>query len=758
MFPMDATPLELQLSQLELLPAQFRTPAKDAASGSKKALARIPSFITNSTEPHTTHLFLPIVYTVLQSSRLPTTDTLDTAGTAKTLDQVYTAILILKEIRPPLPTHIIVHIWPLLWKWIHFIFLHPSCLPHPAPSEDTVCSELVAVVSSLHVGPLTDVSPFSKALHPAGPVARLLTPLQTVSFFTFFIEFHSRIQPNEWAEGAGGTQWRLASLIVKLLDFLSTHPLDLETVYNAPLRVIDKARNDEKLLLTLLKRGVIAALTQLAHVLLTQDFNFPVESHLEGTLGVLWDVCTSTRLFEQCIIDALQARLLTVLFLVIARRKEDPVYTAKLFRLLAASLVHHRVAVEVAIQWPEAYGVLRAFLANGRREQVSGDGGFFGVWSARLRVRTAYDAGEAGSLQACDNMKCGIILNKSRLRRCSQCSKRSYCSTACQMADWRDDGHRKICKSLQKSEMSGACAQFISYGIYLNLFIISLHTLHRRKTTGNKILLTWTWAMAILGTVQIVLRLVRSALVIRFVGASMPGMTQDSSSPASHPSPPAEYIPLRLAHAGMWLLNSVVTDTLFLYRCFVIWPGGPRRMVVVFPALLIVATFVTAVVLLAIGKTLSPAIILGTAANLCLMTLTAGRIWVIRRDARRLVASTELIDRYTTVMAMIFESGALYFIPAILLIILYPWVIPYAVIEGLATNVINIIPTLIVVRVGLGRDVQTTVQTTVQRRTGNSNSTGARVHAKLPTRSVEDSSSPVHNITLQVLREGPQAL
>ncbi|KAJ7152402.1 hypothetical protein C8R46DRAFT_1228632 [Mycena filopes] len=307
--------------------------------------------------------------------------------------------------------------------------------------------------------------------------------------------------------------------------------------------------------------------------------------------------------------------------------------------------------------------------------------------------------------------------------------------------------------------MSGACAQFISYGIYLNLFIISLHTLHRHKTTGSKILLTWTWAMAILGTVQVVLCLVRSALVIRFVGASMSGMTQDSSTPASHPSPPAEYIPLRLAHKGVWLLNSVVTDTLFLYRCFVIWPGSPRRMVVVFPALLIVATFVTAVVLLAKGKTLSPAIILGTAANLCLMTLTAGRIWVIRRDARRLVASTELIDRYTTVMAMIFESGALYFIPAILLIILYPWVIPHAVIEGLATNVINIIPTLIVVRVGLGRDVETTVQTTVQRRTGNSNSTGPRVHgAKLPTRSVEDPSSPVHNISLQVLREGPQAL
>ncbi|KAJ7738988.1 hypothetical protein B0H16DRAFT_1891185 [Mycena metata] len=57
------------------------------------------------------------------------------------------------------------------------------------------------------------------------------------------------------------------------------------------------------------------------------------------------------------------------------------------------------------------------------------------------------------SSQACDNMKCGVILAKSQLRRCSQCGKRYYCSAPCQAKDWRDDGHRGVCKSLQKSSI-----------------------------------------------------------------------------------------------------------------------------------------------------------------------------------------------------------------------------------------------------------------------------------------------------------------
>ncbi|KAJ7152495.1 hypothetical protein C8R46DRAFT_1228724 [Mycena filopes] len=104
------------------------------------------------------------------------------------------------------------------------------------------------------------------------------------------------------------------------------------------------------------------------------------------------------------------------------------------------------------------------------------------------------------------------------------------------------------------AETSGTCVQIFCYGIYLNLFILALHTLRGRKATGNNILLASTWAMGILGTTQIVLRLVRTAVVIRFVGAGI-GMGR---------SPPGAYNSLSMAHGAILVLNNTVTDTLFV--------------------------------------------------------------------------------------------------------------------------------------------------------------------------------------------------
>ncbi|KAJ7159768.1 hypothetical protein C8R46DRAFT_1354386 [Mycena filopes] len=479
---MAAVPLELQLSQLELLPAQFRAPARDAASGSKKALSRIPSFIVDCTDPHTTHLFLPVVYAVLQSAQMPTTDELDTAGTAKTLDQVYTAILILTQIRLPLPANIIVHIWPLLWDWIRFIFLHSSCLPHPAPTEDAVCSNLIVVVCFLYFGHATNTHSVARvAVYPGDPVVRAVieaTPGVQVLvsramvnalgrgdatgmyLSTLFTLFHPCIQLGDWAEGVGGTQFHLAFFIVKLLNFLFAHPLHTELLYKVPMKLIYKIHDDQQgLLLPLVKCGAVGALTRMVHAFLTQDFDFPVENHLECTLIFLRTVCTSTPPVERCILEALEARLLLPALLStyqhgIIKQNEPPAQTVKLFSVLAASLVHYRVAVEMAKYLPDVFGVMQAVLASGWKANPSGDSdaGFSFLFTERCELRCAYDDGKVGSLQACDNMKCGVILGKSRLQRCSRCCKRSYCSEACQMVDWRDDGHRKICKSLQNSQ------------------------------------------------------------------------------------------------------------------------------------------------------------------------------------------------------------------------------------------------------------------------------------------------------------------
>ncbi|KAJ7829308.1 hypothetical protein B0H14DRAFT_3465819 [Mycena olivaceomarginata] len=120
--------------------------------------------------------------------------------------------------------------------------------------------------------------------------------------------------------------------------------------------------------------------------------------------------------------------------------------------------------------------------------------------------------------------------------------------------------------------------------------------------------------------------------------------------------------------------NNILTDGLFLHRCYVIW--GRNMKVVIIPAL----SLIVAAVIGFIGAStpdevddldnhefrLTFGMIILT--NLMLMALTAGRIWWIRRDVvSALEPSTTRV--YGTIIAMILESGAIYCISILLYLI-----------------------------------------------------------------------------------------
>ena len=44
------------------------------------------------------------------------------------------------------------------------------------------------------------------------------------------------------------------------------------------------------------------------------------------------------------------------------------------------------------------------------------------------------------------------ICGKKDARPCKGCGTTAYCSTDCQRIDWRDRGHRKVCKKIQAAE------------------------------------------------------------------------------------------------------------------------------------------------------------------------------------------------------------------------------------------------------------------------------------------------------------------
>jgi len=57
-----------------------------------------------------------------------------------------------------------------------------------------------------------------------------------------------------------------------------------------------------------------------------------------------------------------------------------------------------------------------------------------------------------------DTLKTCTICGADKAKACQGCGTTAYCSTACQRIDWRDRGHRKVCKKIQAAEAARADA------------------------------------------------------------------------------------------------------------------------------------------------------------------------------------------------------------------------------------------------------------------------------------------------------------
>ncbi|KAJ7700305.1 hypothetical protein B0H16DRAFT_1642892 [Mycena metata] len=274
-----------------------------------------------------------------------------------------------------------------------------------------------------------------------------------------------------------------------------------------------------------------------------------------------------------------------------------------------------------------------------------------------------------------------------------------------------NSGTFNSCYSAMVAEVTTACTELLIYGIYIVLFSFAMSFLALRQTGGKKVLLVYTVAMALLGTTQLIISITEAVLAVRTMQIAVQG---GNTSAQLRPENTART--LEFAQTAIFWVNNLVSDSLLLYpSCFIIW--GSRWRPVILPAILIVAT-------LAVGcswYTVEAAshesalvrrapFILAVVTNLVLVTFTAGRIWWIRHDALRVFNGGPILNRYDTVIAMILESGALYFIVAVLLVTTTEAAIVNQAILGIAIHFINIAPNLIVVRVGLGYNIQDSIK------------------------------------------------
>ncbi|KAJ7154354.1 hypothetical protein C8R43DRAFT_440543 [Mycena crocata] len=277
------------------------------------------------------------------------------------------------------------------------------------------------------------------------------------------------------------------------------------------------------------------------------------------------------------------------------------------------------------------------------------------------------------------------------------------------MAPIRDCGTKAFVDDVQLT-LYLTMAEGILYGAYAVLFGCYLHVLRTRRIwsthRSNQFLAVATITLFILCTAHLALLLACIPLRIRADEAFALG-----GEPQSH----ACYIEFEMNRTMnvMYVTSNVIADSIFIFRCYAIW--NFQRKIIVVPLLSTLAVAglgyfdsgrLTSIVIITFLFDLSIAVSLFT--TILLMGLSAGRIWWLARQAQD-VLGRRVTDKYYTVVAMILESGALYCLGGIAFIIV-------AFREASSTNpvitsgavlgqLVGIAPTILAVRVGLGKSV-----------------------------------------------------
>ncbi|KAJ7453171.1 hypothetical protein FB451DRAFT_1520346 [Mycena latifolia] len=221
-------------------------------------------------------------------------------------------------------------------------------------------------------------------------------------------------------------------------------------------------------------------------------------------------------------------------------------------------------------------------------------------------------------------------------------------------------------------------------GIYLVLFCICIYILlHRPRNLANTILLVTAISLFTLSSIQAIFNIILGSADID--GIDIP------------------YDNIAMANNMIYIANNVLADGLVIYRCYVIW--GHNIYVVILPIIMLIVTSIFGWDIL---LPLPPFFELSLATNVLVTGLTAGRIWWICRQARAYL-KTDAQKQYVSSISIVVESGVMY--SAAVLTYLILGAIPSAevvqnpIVEMLS-QVVGIVPTLIIVRVGLGLSIQ----------------------------------------------------
>ncbi|KAJ7779863.1 hypothetical protein B0H16DRAFT_1500081 [Mycena metata] len=298
----------------------------------------------------------------------------------------------------------------------------------------------------------------------------------------------------------------------------------------------------------------------------------------------------------------------------------------------------------------------------------------------------------------------------------------------------------RVIANIVQTKWAIMAAEVFLYGAYVIMFAFYMHASRARNMAKNhRFLHISTITLFILATAHCALQFATTGTYTRV-------LTNDVGDQLEVLGTALEYVDVQTAAFAVYVTSTIIADSIFIFRCYNIW--NRRLAVIVFPAFLVlVATGLgyANVVLLILGIDQGiplsiTSIVVSLFTTVVLMGLTVGRIRSLARAAR-VVIGRKAVGTYYTVCAMILESGALYCVFGVILLVvplaLETW--PYG---AVLAQVVGIAPTLISVRVALGCSVEGVNSFVVQPRADRS-LFAAKIEAPTPE-SLDDRVLYIH--------------
>ncbi|KAJ6587632.1 hypothetical protein DFH09DRAFT_1427884 [Mycena vulgaris] len=450
------------------LPLLLRKVANSAASGSVRDLrilcARIPGIPRSQAE-----ILLPAFYANLDPAAIPQ----QLAGNEQIPEAVSRAIQSIDGLYSGLPitSAAAPDLWVRFWPWIEFLgqYLGSYSVPRQLHDDRFYINFVIFVacfqeddrmrrLMGATPGVRAILAKAWRAIIGLGDEDRNLRTNALIGLFPFLLgslDASNAAGFTEFVDGAGGSISHLGSLIISFFDNLVSTPRTVlsrqEVDYvHAAFTFIKNTNNisgredigAHALCAAMRPQGFVRATTTIICALSTSTVT-GVESVLQSLITFL-GINIHTPRMALWIGQAFKYGLLRAMLLSGDRNPGaayHSLWTSLLSETITPALIYHAVVARVEAALADVGDLARTSRFAKRPEWRD----FIALAEERLPILKSLDAVKWVSFRACDNLQCGKIRNRGSCSRCAACRSAYYCSSDCQIVDWREGGHRGIC-------------------------------------------------------------------------------------------------------------------------------------------------------------------------------------------------------------------------------------------------------------------------------------------------------------------------